>query len=125
MKTNLSKRDEIEKTLAVLQIRSQTRTVTYDEIQILVARIEDTLKTLGIPKKLWDGMRFRIDANAQKFPNAYKYEPMSTIVKIQRFSKDWFIVDIARARCEERKVQIETAYTDEQKQAILIQARKF
>jgi len=125
MKTNLSKRDDIEKTLDVLQSRSQTRTTNYDELQVLVARIEDTLKTLGIPKKLWDGMRFRIDANAQKFPNAYKYEPMSTVVTIQRFSKDWFVVAMARERCNERKVQIETAYTDEQKQAILIQARKF
>lgn len=61
------------------------------------------------------GMSFTIDPNAQDFPKAYKYTPMSTKVVIERTSSGWVVSDIYRGECQAAYGEIIYNFTKAQK----------
>ena len=97
-----SNKEKISKILDRVQEKSRVRTISVDN---LFNETENCLKILNrknIPKNARCLFRIYVDYNAQKFANAYKYEPIATIFRIE-FNKIGhpFINDIKRDTCSE------------------------
>ena len=93
-KKNLAKIDE---TIKAVEGRSSARTVTAEKILEEVIRVE---KEIHVPKKALVGLEIILDLNAQDFPRAYKYVPMSTQVRLIRTASSWTITSIWRDRTQ-------------------------
>ena len=100
--------------------RASERTLTVREIIDAVERIETKL---SIPKKHLVGVKASVDVNAQTFPKAYKYTPMSTIFEVEYRSSGWFLTNIRRGEC--RKQRFCLTLTPESEKAIVEQYRRF
>lgn len=91
--------------------------------KITAATILDELHTvetrLNIPKKALAGVAVVIDANAQNFPNAYKYTPESTIFRAVYRGGAWRITDIYRDTTHRAYHGHEIIFTDAARAAIL------
>jgi hypothetical protein len=101
---NEAHKEDINKALAEAQGKAKARTI--DGYEALVKEIEYAKKRFenlpaGIPKKAYDGCILIIRVGAGHFPNAYKYVPVGTYLKI-RFRKDGSgeILDIDRVNVE-------------------------
>lgn len=91
---NLAKIDE---TIKAVEGRSSARTITAEKILNEVLRVE---KEIRIPKKALTGVEIDLDLNAQDFPRAYKYVPMSTHITLVRSASSWTITSIWRGRTQ-------------------------
>ena len=89
---NLAKIDE---TIKAVEGRSTARTITAEKVLEAVDRIE---RQLGVRKSALVGVEIDLDLNAQDFPRAYKYVPMSTHITLVRSASSWMITDIRRDR---------------------------
>lgn len=98
MKINLNNKDAVNKEIAKAEGRATVRTVRHCDIVALLPEIEKRASILTKSEQV--GLRVLIDANAQNFPNAYKYIPESTLVTIERFPSGWFVVGIERGICQ-------------------------
>lgn len=78
------------------QNRASVRTITYTQLLHMLEWVNDYL---GISKKSMEGVSVRLDYHSQKFPSAYKYQPMSTIVWATFKSGSWRITKIERDTC--------------------------
>lgn len=123
MKINVKNEKQINE--ALNQVNAKVRNADHQSVKAIVWQIEKKLQEKGLPKKLWEGLSFFGDINAQSFPNAYKWTPESTQFKLQRFASGWFMVDAQRMHCKERMVTMACALNDEQKQAVISNFYKF
>ena len=73
--------------------RASARTITADDVFTAINYLEEKL---NIPKKYMIGIKAAIDVNAQHFPSAYKYDPMSTIFEVERKSSGWVLTEEAK-----------------------------
>lgn len=101
--------------------KSRERTIDASDICKGITEVEKQLQ--GITKKAMKGVKFGYDTNAQSFPKAYKYIPMSTIFTAEFDGKEWRITDIYRGECGKGKCDI--SLTDEAKKAILEKISRF
>ena len=77
--------------------RATVRTITEEDIINSLKKIENTL---AIPKKSMENLAVTCDPNAQSFPNAYKFTPMSTCFDARFSGGKWRITKIYRAKCD-------------------------
>lgn len=110
----------IDEIIQSVEGRSSARTLKAWEIIEAIKRLEHEL---GIAKKDMIGIKASVDINAQTFPNAYKYTPMSTVFCIERRKSGWFVTNILRAEC--RKHRYNVTLTDEAKKAIVDKYARF
>lgn len=111
-------KSKIESILNEVQKRSKVRTITFDNIMNSAIKAISRINYL-LPANAQKDIKAVIDSNAEDFPNAYKGQPESTIVSIQKFSSGWFLVDVKR--CYTHSKNQETCFmnvTDEQKAVI-------
>ena len=123
----LSKRRNIaklENELGIVQKRKRERTITARDIVQSIVRLEERL---GLPQRCLNGMRVRIDCNAQDYANAYKGTPYSTQFEAEYRDGGWKITSIERceARRNGRKHKFDIlAISDEAKVKIVENAMK-
>jgi hypothetical protein len=110
----------IDESIKAVEGRASARTITAREMLDAVKRLEDKL---SIPKKYMVGTKAVIDVNAQDFPSAYKYTPMSTIFEMERRPTGWFVTGIRRSSCHKDRYQV--TLSDEAKKAILENYARF
>lgn len=96
----LSKRRNIaklENELSIVQKRKRERTITARDIVQSLVRLEERL---GLPQRCLNGMRVRIDCNAQDYAKAYNGIPYSTQFEAE-YRNGWKITAIER--CEAKR----------------------
>ena len=96
----LSKRrnyHKLENELKIVQKGARVRTITAEKILRYLAYLE---KSLHVPRRCLDGLRVRIDCNAQDYAKAYNGIPYSTQFEAE-YRDGWKITSIER--CEARR----------------------
>lgn len=116
-------RAKIESKIEMVQGRCRERTITADDIFRTVQDVEQYRVNHNIPKRAMEGTCISGDPNAQDFPNAYKWTPMSTQYMIS-FEKGKYRLDnIQRTICMRAGLDIRVYWSDEAKEKILDAAR--
>lgn len=123
MKINVNNEHELNEKLHMAN--AKVRNADAQSVKAIVFQIEKKLEEKGLSKKYWTGLSFWGDINAQVFPNAYKWSPDSTQFRIERFASGWFVTDIQRMYCSEKMVTFAGVLTDEQKEAIIQNFKRF
>ena len=85
--------EKIEQVLKEVQKRSKVRNITVDEIFKAAVYITNEIK---ISKKAMNGTKVYVDLNADKYPNAYKFNPESTHFTLLFDKGKWRVTNIAR-----------------------------
>ena len=96
----LSKRrnyHKLENELKIVQKGARVRTITAEKILRYLAYLE---KSLHVPRRCLDGLRVRIDCNAQDYAKAYNGTPYSTQFEAE-YHNGWKITSIER--CEAKR----------------------
>lgn len=96
----LSKRrnyHKLENELKIVQKGARVRIITAGKILHYLAYLE---KSLHVPRRCLDGLRVRIDCNAQDYANAYNGTPYSTQFEAE-YHNGWKITAIER--CEAKR----------------------
>ena len=96
----LSKRrnyHKLENELKIVQKGARVRTITAGKILHRLAYLE---KSLHVPRRCLDGLRVRIDCNAQDYAKAYNGIPYSTQFEAE-YHNGWKITSIER--CEAKR----------------------
>lgn len=109
-------KEKIEAIIKATEGRATARTVTF---RGMIKSLEILEESLGICKKDMVGITANIDTNAQDFPNAYKYTPMSTHFTVIRKASGWDLVSVSRDTTRRRKHRFHVTLTDEAKKAII------
>ncbi len=89
-------RKAIEARISEAEGRATARCLTYPG---LVNRIKQLEKALGTTKKVMEGAKYAIDDNAQNFPRAYKYDPISTHCEVEMCKGKWRLTKVYRSTC--------------------------
>ena len=99
MKINVTATEKLVAAISAVEgSRVSARTITAEDIQTEVSRIERKLETL-MAKKDWAGVVVSCDINAQTFPASYNGRPESTKFTVERFASGWFVTEIKRGYC--------------------------
>ena len=116
----LPKKEKVEadlmKAIAEVERNATARLLTVSDILDVLEEVETLLH---IPKKAMNGIKILVDVNAQTFPNAYKWRPMSTIFKAEFRNGSWFITDIERWDTHRESRRIVITHTEESKAALI------
>ena len=88
---------KLENELKIVQKGARVRTITAEKILRYLAYLE---KSLHVPRRCLDGLRVRIDCNAQDYAKAYNGTPYSTQFEAE-YHNGWKIVSIER--CEAKR----------------------
>ena len=108
-----------EASLAEVQKLSRVRTIEKEHIAKAICEAERELEK-RLHKKDWEGIKAKVDFNAQSFPNSYKGAPESTVVKLQRTKTSWKVA-VMRDYTDSRQLRI--IYPDDKAAAMLAFAR--
>lgn len=120
MKINVNAIEKLETVINAAQERAKVRTIKASSIAFYIeAYLEPMLTAKGLPKKYWQGLKLIYNSNAQAFPNAYKGSPEATLVTIERFASGWFVTNVWRGYCTNKKWEMATKLTEDQEKAIL------
>jgi hypothetical protein len=119
MKINVTNTEKIQQEIDNVQADCRQRTINAQQVEMYAKMLEERLEVRGIPKKLRVGFRFWVNPNAQNFPNAYKWVPMSTNFMLERFPSGWFVMAIMREYCSNKRISLKSVLTEEQKEAII------
>jgi len=93
---NEEDRKAVINAITVAEGKSRERTMTFEELQDYIQRIENTLSnSLFMPKKYWSGLQFQV-GDAADVPNSYTWKAMSTIATIAYKSGGWRLLSISR-----------------------------
>jgi len=127
MKHNIRNEEKVNLALAAANGKATTRTATFEDVQDYVAKIEKRLTALGLPKNLWQGLRFSVQPGAGKVPGCYyrKGIPNATSFELERGAKHWFLTNTSRDIMRGTRILIQTWYTQAQRDAIIDGARMF
>ena len=118
-KTNVNATEKLDVIIDAVQGKATARTISAKLVAQYAEKLETKLNKMGLTKKLRKGLLVIVDPNAQDFPRAYKYEPISTTFYLERGSSDWFISSIDRTRCGNVEFLIVSKITPEQEKAIV------
>lgn len=113
---------KIEDEIKAVEGKATARRITTALIAYEIAKIE---RELSIPKKYMKGVKAHVDYNAQSFPKAYKYTPVSTHVKLEHTGSYWKVVDIWRDECQISGREIVLTLTEDAKSAIIAKYTHF
>ena len=134
IKINEKNRDKIEKILNEVQRQAKVRMITVHEMFDTVNDVTLEMSSYNrILKKDLHFFSFRIDINHQEFPNAYKWEPLSTQFWIT-YNKagEPLLTDLKRFECDKIRVKNITFFrgknydykTEKNKQELLLQQQR-
>jgi hypothetical protein len=108
MKTNIKitedNREKIAIQIVLAESRASARTATANDLFESIKEIESRLSSLNVPKNKWSGMLFRICPEAQKFPNAYRWNPEATVFEVMRTGSGWTLKIVHRDWCPTQKI---------------------
>lgn len=90
--------DKLEAIIAKAEGKARERTLTVDELFKALDEIDSYCAQLGTVKDLI-GTKVEVNINAQTFPSAYKYTPMSTWFTVERKSSGWDLISVTRDIC--------------------------
>ena len=88
---------KLEKEIRAVQKRARVRTITAEKMLSALACLE---RNLGVPRRHLNGLRVRIDCNAQDYAKAYNGTPYSTQFEAE-YHNGWKITSIER--CEAKR----------------------
>ena len=88
---------KLENELKIVQKGARVRTITAEKMLSALACLE---RNLGVPRRYLDGLRVRIDCNAQDYAKAYNGIPYSTQFEAE-YHNGWKITSIER--CEAKR----------------------
>lgn len=95
--------DKITEAIKAAEGRATARTITADDIINECDRQLVRLYGLGASLDELDGTEIHVDVNAQDFPNAYKYTPVSTHFRATYSGKKWRLTDVFRDTCRKNR----------------------
>lgn len=115
------KREAIEQALAEIQKRCTARTVDFDTVKKAIKTASDSCPIQVKAHRA--GIRFSIDPNGQKFPNAYtnKGRPQSTVITGE-FTKSGVKIEFKRDDTHGADGPAYSGYNKEQALMVLMQA---
>lgn len=86
----------------------------------LVVELLDRLESeLGLSRKAMEGVSVTVDPNAQDFPRAYKWTPMSTIFEATYKRGAWVLTDVRRDDCRRASRRFVVTHTEASKAALI------
>ena len=109
---------KLESELRAVQKKSRVRTITAEKMLSALACLE---RNLGVPRRCLNGMKVRIDCNAQDYAKAYNGIPYSTQFDAE-YHNGWKITSIERCEAKRngRKYRYDIlAISDEAKEKII------
>lgn len=127
MRINITNRDKIEEALDLANGKATTRTVEFDELDLIAEQIENSLLDKGLCKTLWTGLKFSVQPKIEHVAKAYwrSGTPMITEIVLERGVNSWFLADAGRKIMRTRKTMMLGKYSEEQVKAILDNSVKF
>ena len=75
--------------------KATVRTIDYALMKQFLTEVE---RKYDISKRAMEGLYLKIDMNAQTFPKAYTYMPVSTIITVKYHNGAWVLHSISRDR---------------------------
>lgn len=118
LKIKVEKTEQIEHALDAVQQKSRVRCISHADINNIVSQIEKSLKSKNIPKKDWNGLRFKCNAHAQHFAKAYKFTPESTIIVLEYIGKCWYLMQVDRMPCTNTYIEVLSSAFERYKELI-------
>lgn len=94
MKINVDNKDDVQKKLDAVQSRCTARTIDYEDITLNAKRAERKLGELGIKQKARKGCS--VHMSPSRVTNSYRYPAEGTYARLERGSRDWFLVSAGR-----------------------------
>lgn len=127
MKINVNNFKKIQEALDVANGKCRTRLVNRWNVESHVIMIEKSLTTKGIPKKDWKGLKFSVQPDAEKLPNAYykKGIPTATQFILERGSNSWFMIDAKRTDMRTNRIEMLSKFSEKHIESIINNAYKF
>lgn len=122
IKINENNIQKLEEALAQANGKSRERLVHAEDLQKAVTRIREKF---DIPKCKMEGLKVRVDLNAQSKPRAYKHAMYSTFLTIEFSKTDAYLVDSERDYTEERFPFRVINFPDSVREAICEKFNKF
>lgn len=122
IKINENNIQKLEEALAQANGKSRERLVHAEDLQKAVNRIREKF---DIPKCKMEGLKVRVDLNAQSKPRAYKHAMYSTFLTIEFSKTDAYLVDSERDYTEERFPFRVINFPDSVREAICEKFNKF
>lgn len=95
MKINITAEEKLQKALDEVQSRCKVRVVTAKDII-------ETLNGIAVPKSRLNGTKVYWDG-AERFPSSYKYTPESTHWTAENVHGRWYVTNIYRYICPNRR----------------------
>ena len=100
--------EKLETAIKETEGRAKVRKINAEDILNAVLQVDDYF---GITKKAMIGTTIKVDCNAQKFPNAYKWVPESTCFCAEMTSIGWAVTSIFRDTTKSKKFYVELSDT--------------
>ena len=122
IKINENNIQKLEQALAQANGNCRERLVHAEDLHKAVDRIREKF---DIPKSRMEGLKVRVDLNAQNKPHAYKHAMYSTFLTIEFGKTDAYLVDCERDYTEERFPFRVINFPDSVKEAICEKFNKF
>lgn len=115
-------KEKLEEALAQANGKSRERIVHVEDLQKAVGRIREKF---DIPKCKMEGLKIRVDLNAQSKARAYKHAMYSTFFTIEFGKTDAYLMDCERDYTEERFPFRVINFPDSVKESICEKFNKF
>ena len=122
IKINENNIQKLEQALAQANGKSRERLAKLVDLQKAVDRIREKF---DIPKSRMEGLKVRVDLNAQSKPHSYKHAMYSTFFTVEFSKTDAYLVDCERDYTEERFPFRVVNFPDSVKEAICEKFNKF
>ena len=122
IKITENNKEKLENALAQANGKCKERLAHADDLYKAVDRIREKF---DIPKSRMEGLKVRIDLNAQSKARAYKYTMYSTFFTVEFSKTDAYLVDCERDYTEERFPFRVVNFPDSVKEAICEKFNKF
>lgn len=87
---NKNNKKKIDEAFEVVQGRSTARTICYNDLAIILNRVEKQLGKLMLLKKEWEGVKFHYCPEVQ-VSRKYKYEYLCTVFTLEYQKGKWRI----------------------------------
>lgn len=102
--------------------RGKARLVSTDDVFGITEYITEKY---GISKTAMNGCKWEVDLNAQHFPNAYKFQPISTHIYIEFSNGNFKLTDVKRTACWRSEKHYRAELTETAKAAIIANLTTF
>ena len=116
MKINIDNTEKLAIAIKEAEGRATERTVEARDIQYILNEVGD-----GIPKAKLHGTKVYY-SGARHFAKSYKYRPNSTHWAAENIKGKWYVTDIHRDVCPNRRVNTVIEYSEEAKATIIYES---